>query len=246
MSDFAFKGFEGPGGLSAVFHYRLGTADENTILATYKEDEYNFVNTRPQPGDWMIDAGVYIGSTAILYAQLFPDAKVLCIEPLPENQELIRKNIDANKLTERITLIKGALWSTSEGKTKIFYRDASVVGSVHKFVGSAFPDYHETVSPDGAEAQNFTLADVMAVCAMKRVRLLKMDIEGAEYEVLKSVPISALEKIQTIVGEYHNITPGAEIYPRSKLYMLVGKMFEDCSKGVEVPTWGSFLFEKRT
>ena len=245
MTDFAFKGFDGPRDLHAVFTFRPGTADENTILATYHEDEYHFVDFGPQDGDWMIDAGGYIGSTAILYAQLYPKAHVLTIEPLPENVLLLRKNIEANGLSARITVLDRALWSTSVGSTKVFYRDASTVGSVHRFIGSAFPNYHETVSKDGAEALNISLDHCIELYGMNRVRLLKMDVEGAEYPILEGVSPQMLGKIQTMTGEYHNTDPQNEKQPRTKLYTNIEPLFDDCSKEPEKPTWGAFLFQRK-
>ncbi len=245
MQNLIPKGFDGPQGVHAVFFFRPNTADENTILATYKEDEYGFVNFKPGPGDAMIDAGGYVGSTAILYAQLYPEARIFCVEPLPENIDIIKKNIAVNYLEDRITLIQKALWDVSGVSIPIFYSDQSTVGAVHKFVGSAFPNYHETVSKEYAIAFSISLPYSMEEYNIKRIRLLKMDIEGAEYEALSGLPESYLAKIQTMVGEYHNISPGVEKVPRTLLYNLVCKKFDDRSKGAEVPTWGSFLFERK-
>ncbi len=245
MQNLITEGFDGPNGLHAVFSFRPNTADRNTILATYKEDEYNFQSFPPLAGEDMIDAGGYVGSTAILYAQLYPEARIFCVEPLPENIEIIRKNIDQNHLEGRITLIERALWSNSTEKIKIHYRDNSDVGAVHRFVGSAFPAYHETVSPEGFEADSLSLAGLLALYKIEHVRLLKMDIEGAEYEALKALTVPDLVKIQTIVGEYHNINPATESVPRTLLHSLVYRNFDNVSKGAEVPTWGSFLFERK-
>ena len=246
MFDLKEKGYNGPKGLSASFLLRTDTADENTITATYTEDEYGFQNFPPGPGEGMIDAGGYVGSSAILYAQLYPQCPVVCVEPLPENIEIIKKNIERNGLKDRITLIEGALWGTSEGKTKIFYRDQSEVGKVHKFVGSAIKQYHETVSEDGFEAQNVSLIDCMVRLGVPRVRVLKMDVEGAEYEAFKGLTEEWQKGIQTIVGEYHNIFPGRVDDPRSQLFLPLKNIFEDRSISTELKTWGSFWFERRT
>jgi len=246
MQNLIEKHWDGPNGIHANFVYRYNTADENTINATYKEDEYNFLRFPPGPMEGMIDAGGYVGSTAILYAQLYPQCKVMCIEPLPENQEIIQKNIERNGLSGQITLIPAALWGTSEGKTKIYYRDQSTVGKVHKFVGSAIKQYHETVSEDFFEAQNISLVDIMVRMGSPRIRLLKMDVEGAEYEAVGGLPEEWQKGIQTIVGEYHNIFPGRVDDPRTQFYQPLKNIFWDRSESTELKTWGSFLFERRT
>ncbi len=245
MQNLISKGFDGPNGVSAVFFFRPGIADENTILATYKEDEYGFIDLKPDPGDAMIDAGGYVGSTAILYAQLYPESRIFCVEPLPENLEIIKKNIAVNHLENRITLIEKALWDVSGLEIPVFYRDQSSVGAVHKFVGSAFPNYHETVSKDSSLAFSISLPFIMEKYNIQRIRLLKMDIEGAEFKALAGLPESYLNRIRTMVGEYHNISPGVESVPRTLLFNYVCKQFNDVSKSPEVPTWGSFLFERK-
>ena len=246
MFELKEKQYFGPNGITANFLLRRNTADENTITATYTEDEYKFAGFRPQPGDWMIDGGGYVGSTAILYAQLFPLAKIITIEPLPENADLIRKNIERNHLQDRIILIEGALWSVSGQKVKIYYRDTSEVGKVHKFVGSGFKQYHETVAEDHAEVNTVSLNDIITRYHIHRIRVLKMDIEGAEYEAVKGLSLSDKLMIQTMVGEYHNIFPGLVGDPRTQLYEPLKNIFDDKSPGPEVKTWGAFLFERKT
>jgi hypothetical protein len=101
------------------------------------------------------------------------------------------------------------------------------------------------VSEDGVEAQNIGLVDCMVRLGVPRVRVLKMDVEGSEYEVFRTLTEEWQRGIQTIVGEYHNIFPGEVGDPRTKLYEMVKNMFEDRSQSTETKTWGSFLFERR-
>lgn len=239
------EAFDGPFGVKAQFCFRPDIADRNTILATFHEDEYNFVRYPAGPGEWYIDGGGYVGSTAILYALLNPKTPVLVIEPLPENQEIIMKNISINGLTNRVTLIKGALTDVPGQPVKIYYRDDSPVGKCHHFVGSGYPNYHETVSPNFTLASPILLDQLITEFSIDEIRLLKLDIEGGEYAALQSLGNLLLARIRTIVGEYHNVDPKNCLTPRTKLYKIVENTHQDFSVGAEVATWGSFLFEKR-
>jgi FkbM family methyltransferase len=239
------KDFVSKAGVAAHFFYRPANADECTIQATYRDDEYNLQNFKPNPGDLMIDAGGYIGTTAILYAQLYPEAKVVTLEPLPENVEILRKNIEANKLGDRITILPHALWGELGNKIKVYYRDDSKIGLAHKFVGSSFPKYHESVSKQFVEAEALTLDQVMRSMNFNNVRLLKMDIEGAEFNVLANTELGTLAKIQSMVGEYHDIEPENKENARLKLYLLVTGKFENRSPGEGKTPWGPFYFERR-
>jgi FkbM family methyltransferase len=237
--------FFGPKETHAVFVFREGNADECTIQATYREDEYKFANYPPAPGQWMIDAGGYIGSTAILYAQLYPQAKVIVIEPLPENCELIKKNIENNGLQDRIILIEKALFNSNGEKIQIYYRDNSPIGVAHKFVGSSSTKYTESVGSKFWEAETITLEKIFNDYKIEFVRLLKMDLECSEYKALENVPENILKKIHTIKGEYHNPDKALIKYPRTALYNLVKNVFDDRSSEPETNFIGAFEFERK-
>lgn len=246
MFEIVERDFTGPSGVRANFLVRADTADECTCQATYRDDEYHFASLSPAPGDFMIDAGGYIGTTAILYAQLYPAARIVCIEPLPDNVALIRKNIDRNGLTDRIFLEAKALCDVNGEKVEIFYRDDSPVGIAHKFVGSSSQVYTESVSAKFFPAETITLDKIVEKYLIGKVRLMKMDMECSEYKALEKVSIHTLEKIQTIVGEYHNPDKATITNPRTTLYNLVKNMFDDKSVGEETQFIGSFLFERKT
>jgi FkbM family methyltransferase len=194
----------------------------------------------------MIDAGGYIGTTAILYAQLYPQTKVICIEPLPENCNLIKKNIENNGLKDRIILIEKALFNTNGEKVDIYYRDDSPVGIAHKFVGSSSLVYTESVSARFFSAETISLAKIFSDYNIPAVRILKMDLECSEYKALEGVPGDVLKKIQTIKGEYHNPDKTKSQTPRTDLFNLVREYFDDRSKDPETPFIGAFEFERKT
>jgi len=246
MINLKSLGFNGPKGVTANFIIRDGTADECTCQATYRSDEYGFVRYQPGPGEWMIDAGGYIGTTAVLYAQLYPQTKVIVIEPLPENCELIKKNIENNGLKDRIILIEKALFNTTGEKVDIHYRDDSPVGIAHKFVGSQSVKYTESVGCKFYGAETITLEKIINDFKIEAVRLLKMDLECSEYKALENQPEYILKKIQTIKGEYHNPDKSLIKNPRTRLYKLVEKYFIDKSNEPETQFIGSFLFERRS
>ena len=246
MYDLKDESYQGPNGVSANFVFRKNTADECTCQATYRDDEYRFVNFPPKPGDWMIDGGGYIGTTAILYAQLYPQCKVITIEPLPENVALIRKNIDRNGLKDRVFLEDKGLFNMDGQKVEIYYRDDSPVGIAHKFIGASSRVYTESVDAKFFAADTISLAKIFEKYGILSVRILKMDMECSEYKALENVPENILRKIQTMVGEYHNPDKETIKNPRTKLYNLVKNVFDDVSQQEERQFIGAFLFERRT
>ena len=238
--------FFGPKETHAIFVFRAGNADECTCQATYRSDEYQLVNYPPAPGEWYIDGGGYIGTTAILYAQLYLQAKVVVLEPLPENIELIKRNVKVNKLEDRIFVEEKALFNKDRKEVKIYYRDNSPVGIAHHFVGSSSKKYTQSVGAKFFKAETITLKTIVEKYKMEKVRLLKLDIECSEYKALENVPENILKKIQTIKGEYHNPDQTQMKNPRTTLYKLVQTQFDDRSKEPETQFVGAFEFERKS
>src|SRR5690349_6287046 len=86
---------------------RDGSNDYNTLNACMTEDEYHLADFHGS--GWAVDVGGYLGGVAISLALDNPELRVLVIEPVPDNIRLIRENIERNDLTERVTLIEGAV-----------------------------------------------------------------------------------------------------------------------------------------
>ena len=53
-----------------------------------------------------------------------------------------------------------------------------------------------------------TLADVVSKFNLDRIDFMKIDCEGAEYEIFKSAPASILDRITTISMEFHDLKSG--------------------------------------
>ena len=131
----------------------------------------------------IIDAGANIGAF-VLYALLnAPEAHVIAVEPSPDSCARLRQMISRHGLSHRCTLHEAALGSRS-GVTSL---DLSA-GSQFRSTGSG-----------GIEVKMLTLESITPAM----VDLLKMDIEGAEYEVLSATPMKTVRTFKRIALEYH-------------------------------------------
>jgi FkbM family methyltransferase len=64
----------------------------------------------PDDAKVVVDAGCYIGYKALAYAdKVGPSGKVVAIEMMPDNYDLLRRNVEANDLTDRITTVNCGL-----------------------------------------------------------------------------------------------------------------------------------------
>jgi FkbM family methyltransferase len=147
--------------------------------------------------DWkslktIVDVGANIGMATLWFAQRAKDATILAIEPAPAALSLLRSNLAAAGLLDRVDVLPVALGSTS-GTGQLHVSDSSVQTAV-RFPTSPIGDYSIPV---------VTLAQAIAERRIGSIDLLKLDCEGAEFAILESADGSTLARIGTIVGEYH-------------------------------------------
>jgi FkbM family methyltransferase len=86
-----------------------------------------------------VDAGCYIGFKAMAYAdRMGPDGKVIAVEMMPDNYELLRRNVDANGFTEKIATVNCGL-SDVPGTmvARRSQRQAATIADVDQLAGFA-------------------------------------------------------------------------------------------------------------
>jgi FkbM family methyltransferase len=135
----------------------------------------------------VIDGGANIGFFTLAAVSRWPRADVISVEPHPENADMLARALSTNGL--RAEIVPAALAAKS-GRTRFHVRDANR-GSI----GTA----------EGPEERAIDVAAMRLSDLYARARqpcLIKLDIEGAEVEVLEeflSVPRPGV----TFVGELH-------------------------------------------
>jgi FkbM family methyltransferase len=140
----------------------------------------------PFTGDPLIyDCGANIGISILYFKSVFPGATIHAFEPDPAVFDCLRSNVEHNQL-QKIILEKKAVWIHDLGID--FGLEGADGGSVF------FPGNRSKV-------ESVRLADLLA--REKNIDLLKLDIEGAEMEVLRDCQ-DHLFKIKFLFIEYHS------------------------------------------
>ena len=143
----------------------------------------------------ILDLGANIGMFGAFAATRWPTSRIVAYEPDPENAAVHERTIAVNDLAERWSLVLAAAGSR-EGEVRFA---AGLGASSHVIDGR----------PDGAaDAITVALRDVLP--AMSVADVVKMDIEGGEWEILYD-PRFAANPPRVIVLEYHPLgCPGAD------------------------------------
>jgi len=147
----------------------------------------------------VIDAGANIGLFACYATRRSPAARVVCIEPFPATYERLRETIRANRLDDRVTCLNQAL-DSSEGTAAM--TSAAEASQMYRLASGDRGAGSVTV-------RTLTLARLLEDLATDTIDLLKMDIEGSEYNVLLTTPREILHRIRRINVEYHEPAAGA-------------------------------------
>lgn len=172
---------------------RAKTIDKSIFTEVVLEELYFPKWLKLKENPLIIDIGSHIGLFSIASELKFKNPQIYAIEPNKENFEILCKQISANN--SNIKAFKLAL-ADKIGKMKLYSGEHSARGSLIR-----------------EEGENFEIVDTMSLKEffeknkINKCDLMKIDIEGGEYEVFYSTPKEIFEKIKRIFLELHKI-PG--------------------------------------
>jgi FkbM family methyltransferase len=162
-------------------------------------------------GDVVIDIGANQGFFACYAA--FKGARVFAFEPVPELCQRLRENVNRNGFADRVTIQQCAI-GASPGSVKLFvssYLGGAQSSTVPEFVRSAGVPVTQEIL-----VESKTLPQTLEEFSLDSVRLCKLDVEGAELAILKTLSPADLSRIQSFALEYHE-----EAYELNTLLRLV-------------------------
>jgi FkbM family methyltransferase len=144
-----------------------------------------------------LDIGGHIGCFSVALATLKPGAAIWTYEASPSTAVFTNRNVDANGLADRVTVTNVAV--SSKAGTLTFADNAGGSG----LNGITAPTGTKTID---IEAITFADAKQRAGGA---VQLVKIDTEGAEYDIVLGSDPSDWSSVQRVVLEHHDV-PGHE------------------------------------
>lgn len=155
------------------------------------ENNYQLEEIDFQPGDVVIDIGAHVGIVSIYLAKQYPDIDVMAYEPSKENFERLQRNIITNGV-KNVHPVNFAI--TGDGrKLTISGNPSGNTGGMSAFTT---PNGHSQT------VESLTLDQLMSGFKRK-LKLLKIDCEGAEYEIIEKAAPETLGRIDHLRGEFH-------------------------------------------
>ena len=155
----------------------------------------------------VIDVGANVGFFSLFAYERFPNAKIFSFEPVPNNFKKLKRHIVKNGC-DRIHCYLQAV-TKENGKTSIWVdptQDITTNASIRNTLHQGQPLEIETIS----------LTGIFNYLKIASCDLLKLDCEGAEFEIIYETPIEVLKKVKRFAMEVHQ----THILPRNNLKEL--------------------------
>lgn len=138
----------------------------------------------------ILDIGANSGLFALRMKQLYPAAKLACYEPFPPNFAQLQNTIAINKLDGVVPIQKAV--GASRGRAKLFIHKKNMGG--HSFYAA------EAQNTDHVDVEVIDLSSIVGDCHQE-VDLLKLDCEGAEFDILMNLAEPDARRIRRIIVE---------------------------------------------
>jgi FkbM family methyltransferase len=155
-----------------------------------------------EPVDVVMDLGANTGLASIFFAQQFPRARVIAVEPDPDNFRLLQRNAAGRP---RILPIQAAAWA----------EDTTLYLQKHDASGNSMGAWgvRTIVAPtnEAHAVEALSIATLMRRAGVASIDILKVDIEGAEMELFSHNVEEWLSGTRCVIIETHNrFRPGSD------------------------------------
>jgi FkbM family methyltransferase len=190
-----------PPSIARIVGNRVAYASYPALVSLFEEiylrRHYPFRPTEARP--LVIDCGANIGIATMFFKAVAPDARVLAFEPEPTAFRLLEENIARNGITG-VNCLPVAL-AADEGRAMLrVYQPAHGGATLRLAEGAGWPE---------TEVATARLSTYIT----EPVEFLKLDVEGAEVEIIEELAeADVLKRIATVAIEHH--PNGADDLPR--------------------------------
>ena len=181
---------------SGLVFYVRSPMDIWCLKETHLDRFYEKHGIALQDGWIVVDIGAGLGDFSVLAAHQFPNNQVYAYEPFKESFTLLERNLASNKINN-VHIFQQAVGQTGALMLDLSGNEPLQIQS-HSTQSSTGEHPERTV-----EVTSLALSELFVQNGIRRCDLLKMDCEGAEYDILLNAKPEAMERVQRLVMEYH-------------------------------------------
>jgi FkbM family methyltransferase len=191
--------------------FRCLQGADRMLGETFHSRVYDVPTAPVRPGDVVIDVGANHGFTTCYFAHR--GARVFAFEPSPAVFRLLEENVAASGLRDRVRIFEEAV-TDREGRTEMLV--SPVLGGGMSTLHPVFAERLDLPVSSRVEVRSRNLPAVIRTLGLEKIRLLKLDCEGSELDILRSLDRETLDKIDALAVEYH-----PDVYPLADLVATI-------------------------
>jgi FkbM family methyltransferase len=182
--------FKYKNGLRVLF--RAGTWDALLNLGIFGIEEYApLIRADVSHLRQILDLGAQTGLFTLWMLARNPRLHAVCVEAARENYDILCKNIELNGYSSRVRVLHRAAWSRTDELLTLFINPSNT-GANSVFGGSV-----------GANSESVLTISLKDIIRNEDYDLVKIDIEGAEYEVLQHTTPATFAHLSRMFMEVH-------------------------------------------
>lgn len=159
-----------------------------------EDKEYNLEDLTCKNGDVMIDIGAHVGIVSIIYAILYPQLTIYAFEPEPRNYKALLLNLMLNNVTNVIPCNKAV---SGDGLPLEMHTDP------HLSAGATQQKLSTVPKKESFMVESQTLDHIFKEHHIDKCKILKIDCEGSEYEIITNTSPETIKKCDYLMGEFH-------------------------------------------
>ncbi|MDP9173953.1 MAG: FkbM family methyltransferase [Planctomycetota bacterium] len=182
-------------GIGAGLKFQAGESNFGYIIGTSEPDTQSAMQAHLKPGDAFWDIGCNVGFLTVIGARLVGSkGSVYSFDPIPNHVELTRHNAEVNKF-DHVQVFQNAV-ASSAGKVKFA---VAAIPSQSTLVADGFTKEGAT----SIEVETVTVDQLVHEKGLRPPNVVKIDVEGAEVEVLRGMCNVLRERRPVIILDTH-------------------------------------------
>lgn len=219
--DFVFE--SSISGIPLKFSDALTSSTVPGVLMEMKRSEYDFKEIDFQPGDCVIDIGANVGIISIFLAKKYPFLKIYSYEPVKRNYENFIRNISLNNIPPETITIENKAVTKDERIISMEFNPYNTGGShVYDIIAT-----QNNLTSIEVNVPSISLDNIFNKYKIENCKLLKIDCEGAEYEILYNTSTKNLRSIHHLRGEFHEKKTIASLSKADDLLLYTQNYIKD-------------------
>lgn len=217
--------FAGPAAEDSIFHYMEQHKEfyEREVL------EMVASQVKTAHGGIVVDVGAFIGTHTVFFGLFLDPERVFSFEPNPVSFELLQSNIQQNGLEGRVTL-----------RNKAIGKDRSQLSFIPDTTGNLGQSHLSRIANTKAITVDVAALDEELKDVQQPIRLMKIDVEGFESEVLDGAMGRIRKDRPAILVEAHT---AGYLWRLFRRLSVLGYRIKDCMGAA--PTY-LFITAKRS